>query len=103
MDGALAPLDGNSRVRAARKMLAQAFPDAEATIERTVTVRWSDERWARGAFAAFRPGQMTTLMPAIVRSEGRVHFAGEHASSWPGWMEGALQSGERAAEEILKA
>jgi len=101
MDGALARLDGNARVRAGRKMLAQAFPDAEAAIERTVTLRWDDEPWARGAFAAFRPGQLTALMPTIARSEGRVHFAGEHTSAWPGWMEGALQSGERAAQEIL--
>lgn len=102
MDEALAPLVGNARVRAGRKMLSQAFPDAEAVVERTVTVRWGEEPWARGAFAAFRPGQITTLMPAIVRREGRVHFAGEHTSSWPGWMEGALQSGERVAQEILQ-
>lgn len=102
MDTALAPLDGNGRVRAGRKMLAQAFPEAEAAIERTVTVRWGDERWARGAFAAFHPGQLTGSMATIARREGRVHFAGEHTSLWPGWMEGALRSGERVADEILR-
>jgi monoamine oxidase len=44
---------------------------------------------------------MTTLLPEVAQSEGRVHFAGEHTSSWVGWMEGALESGERAAREIL--
>jgi monoamine oxidase len=102
MDEALGPLDSNARVRAGRKMLSQAFPDAEATIERTVTLRWGEQPWARGAFAAFRPGQLTDLMPVIARPEGRVHFAGEHTSPWTGWMEGALRSGERVAQEILQ-
>ena len=44
---------------------------------------------------------MTSIMPDIVRPEDRLHFAGEHTSSWMGWMEGALESGERAAREIL--
>jgi len=35
------------------------------------------------------------------RAEGRVHFAGEHTST--GWMDGALESGYRAAREILEA
>jgi monoamine oxidase len=44
---------------------------------------------------------MTSMMPEMIRPEGRIHFAGEHTSSWMGWMEGALESGERAAREIL--
>jgi len=32
--------------------------------------------------------------------KGRIHFAGEHASSPPGWMQGALESGNRAAREV---
>ena len=51
--------------------------------------------------AAFGPGQMTALLPDLARSEGRMHFAGEHTSAWCGWMEGALESAERAAREIL--
>ena len=63
--------------------------------------RWVRDPWSRGAFAVFHPGQMTTMMPDIARPEGRVHFAGEHTSSWMGWMQGALESGERAAREVL--
>jgi len=39
----------------------------------------------------------------IERPEGRVHFAGEHTSAWPYWMQGALQSGLRAAKEVNDA
>jgi monoamine oxidase len=69
--------------------------------ERGVAWRWALERWSRGAFAVFRPGQMASMMPEIPRPEGRVHFAGEHTSAWMGWMEGALESGERAAREVM--
>jgi monoamine oxidase len=44
---------------------------------------------------------MTAMMPAIARPEDGIHFAGEHTSAWTGWMEGALESGERAAREVL--
>jgi monoamine oxidase len=46
---------------------------------------------------------MSAMAPDIARPEGRVHFAGEHTSAWMGWMEGAIESGERAAREVLAA
>jgi len=64
---------------------------------------WHEEQFARGAFAYFEPGQMTTLLPIAQRPEGRVHFAGEHTSAWHGWMNGALESGNRAAAEVNAA
>jgi monoamine oxidase len=64
---------------------------------------WHEDEWARGGFAYFEPGQMATLLPAAQRPEGRVHFAGEHTSVWHGWMNGALESGNRAAEEVNAA
>ena len=85
------------------EIVAQAFPMIKANLERGVAQRWARDPWARGAFVAFKPGQMTTMMPEIARPEGRVHFAGEHTSSWMTWMEGALQSAERAAREIMAA
>jgi monoamine oxidase len=82
-------------------VVAQTFPEVRAQFDKGSAMRWVLEPWSRGAFAVFHPGQMTSMMPDIARPEGRVHFAGEHTSSWMGWMEGALQSGERAAREIL--
>jgi monoamine oxidase len=34
---------------------------------------------------------------------GRIHFSGDHTSQFPGWMDGALQSGYRAAKEVNEA
>ena len=64
---------------------------------------WHEDEWARGGFTYFEPGQMATLLPIAQRPEGRVHFAGEHTSAWHGWMNGALESGNRAAEEVNAA
>jgi monoamine oxidase len=82
-------------------IVADAFPGIRLDFEKGVAYRWALEPWSRGAFAVFRPGQMSSMMPEISRPEGRIHFAGEHTSAWMGWMEGALQSGERAATEVL--
>jgi monoamine oxidase len=80
-----------------------AFPQLERELQKTYVQRWMDQTYAKGAFTIYRPGQMTGWSAAMVRPENRVHFAGEHTSPWTGWMEGALWSGERAAQEILTA
>src|SRR5262249_26702686 len=61
---------------------------------------WQEEEFARGALTYFEPGQMSTLLPIAQHPEGRIHFAGEHTSAWHGWMNGALESGNRAANEV---
>ena len=49
------------------------------------------------------PGQFTELMPHLATVEGRIHFAGEHTSPWHGWMQGALESGNRVARGVDSA
>jgi len=96
---------GMTRARAMRfgtQLVARTFPKVSGQFERGAVYRWALDGWARGAFAVFHPGQMSAIMPDIARPEGRIHFAGEHTSSWMGWMQGALESGERAAREVLK-
>lgn len=83
-------------------VVAEAFPGIRSTFEKGAVHSWPLDPWSRGAFVTFRPGQMTSMMPDIGQSGDRLHFAGEHTSSWMGWMEGALESGERAAREVLR-
>ena len=64
---------------------------------------WPADPWAGGAAAIPSPDQMTTICVGIERPEGRVHFAGEHTSRFTAWMQGALQSGLRAAKEVHEA
>jgi monoamine oxidase len=66
------------------------------------TDRWVSDRWARGSYAAYLPGQFTRYYGYAGRSEGPVHFAGEHtATTNQGYLEGAVRSGERAANLIV--
>ena len=94
---------GTASVAAGVDRVAEAFPAVRSEVEKGTVHHWSAEPWTRGAFAVYRPGQMTTLMPALAAAEGGLHFAGEHTSAWTGWMEGALESGERAAREVLSS
>jgi len=58
---------------------------------------------AGGALALFDPGQQTLLHRHIIAPEGRIHFAGEHASLAHAWIQGAIESGLRCAWEVHSA
>jgi monoamine oxidase len=45
-------------------------------------------------------GQVTAFHNESGRPEGHIHFAGEHTSTWFAWMNGAIESGSRAAREV---
>jgi monoamine oxidase len=67
------------------------------------SVSWPRERYSGGAYAAPAPGQVTAFFDALRRPAGRVHLAGEHTDDiFPGYMEGALRSGVRAAAAISR-
>jgi monoamine oxidase len=65
---------------------------------------WSAEEWTRGCpVCRFAPGGWTGFGRWLRQPVGRIHWAGtETATHWSGYMEGALQSGERAAREVLE-
>jgi monoamine oxidase len=64
---------------------------------------WPAEEYSRGCYeAAMGPGVMTTVGRAIREPHGRIHWAGtETATKWMGYIDGAIQSGERASAEVL--
>jgi len=70
-----------------------------------VEVDWSAEQWTRGCYGAHFPTSVWTQYgPALRKPVGRLHWAGtETATVWNGYMDGAVQSGERAAAEVLSA
>ena len=62
---------------------------------------WEEDPWARGGYAYFDPSYDPLLRSWLARAHGRILFAGEHTScQWQGYMNGAVQSGLRAAIEI---
>jgi monoamine oxidase len=61
---------------------------------------WIRNPYSGGAFTMFKPEQAIELSPYISTPEGRVHFAGEHASTTHGWIQGAIESGIHVAYEV---
>ncbi|MFD4707749.1 flavin monoamine oxidase family protein [Gottfriedia sp. NPDC058432] len=61
---------------------------------------WMQFPFSGGAFVMYKPNQKRDLGPFVNNPEGRVHFGGSHASSTPGWMQGAIESGVRTAYEV---
>jgi monoamine oxidase len=66
---------------------------------------WSEEPWTRGCPIGVAGPEVLSVHGAALRSPvGRIHWAGtETATEWTGFMEGALQSGDRVAAEVLAA
>ncbi|HYW13106.1 MAG TPA: NAD(P)/FAD-dependent oxidoreductase, partial [Longimicrobium sp.] len=100
---ALACMPPETCVRRVRAQVAQVIPAMHGQVERAAVYAWDADPWARGDYAWFRPGQVRSLLPHLAAPEGRIHFAGDHTSSRPGWMQGALDSGLRAAAEVAAA
>jgi monoamine oxidase len=64
---------------------------------------WCAEEWSGGCYGAFAtPGTLTRYGPALREVLGPIHFAGtETATRWAGYIDGAAESGRRAATEII--
>lgn len=72
-----------------------------ATLLHSRIVTWEDDPWAQGGYAYFDHGFDPQSREWLARPHGRIIFAGEHTSmNWQGYMNGAVESGLRAAEEI---
>jgi monoamine oxidase len=65
--------------------------------------RWSEQEWSRGCpVGIMAPGTLRAYGPWIRQPVGPIHWAGTEASTyWMGYMDGAVRSGERAAQEVL--
>ncbi|MFF0587328.1 FAD-dependent oxidoreductase [Streptomyces sp. NPDC003781] len=64
------------------------------------TQSWMRDHYAYGEASVLLPGQHTELFPDIPTSEGPLHFAGDHTSIKPAWIEGALESAVRSAMKV---
>jgi monoamine oxidase len=73
--------------------------DAELLHSHHVT--WEHDSWSQGGYAYFDPSFDPAWRPWLARPHGRMLFAGEHTSiKWQGYMNGAVESGLRAAAEV---
>jgi monoamine oxidase len=96
---ALAP---RAQIERMLDVFEQVHPGTRANFETATTWSWLNEPYSRGAYTVTRAGEFDLLEHAAA-PEGRLYFAGEHTSPWPGWIQGALHSGLRAATEVNDA
>jgi monoamine oxidase len=92
-----------ARRHAALESLARYFGQAALNPTAYVDQVWARETYTRGAYGSFNPpGVITSLGPAVAGHAGRLHFAGaDFSAEWPGYMDGAIRSGESVAAEVL--
>jgi monoamine oxidase len=65
---------------------------------------WAGYPWTKGSYSYWSVGQYTKFSGAEREASGNCHFAGEHTSiDFQGYLNGAVETGERAAGEILAA
>jgi monoamine oxidase len=95
-------MDVDERQAVVTRQLATLFGPRAARPERYVDLAWGQEELTRGAYGAYLPpGGWTGFGAALRAPVGRVHWAGaETATVWNGYMDGAVSSGERAADEV---
>jgi monoamine oxidase len=77
-------------------------PAAKGQLELIGMHSWGADPNAGGAWAYFRPGEVTRFAAVLGQPHGRLHFCGEHLATASRGMEGAMESAEEAAAEVLE-
>jgi monoamine oxidase len=89
-------------MKVATRELNEARPSTIGRVEASFAVNWNTLPWNRAHLHHRGPGDITKFGNIAAEAHGRIHFAGEHTSVTMMGMEGAMESGERAAVEILQ-
>jgi monoamine oxidase len=84
---------------AVQQAVREFLPDVEVLA--VDAHNWNGDEFAQGTWMAYRPGQVMQHASNLQQPQGRIAFAGSDlASGWAGWMDGALESGKRAAADV---
>ncbi len=96
-------LDEKDAVSAVMADFYRARPAAKGKVEVRAYKSWGRDPFSDGDWAVWAPGQVSAFATSVGKTHGRIHFCGEHTAVSNRGMEGAMESGERAAFEILGA
>jgi monoamine oxidase len=88
-------------VQAVLRAFAEIEPIALETFVDGWMHDWVEDEYSLGAFTHLPPGSVMGALPHLMEPAERIHFAGEYTAQWLGFIEGALESAERVAEEVL--
>jgi monoamine oxidase len=85
---------------AVQAALRKFLPEIEVTD--TLAYDWHLDPYSLGTWCILRKGQMTKYLAALREPHGRVHFAGgDFALGWRGFIDGAIESGNRVAHQVI--
>jgi monoamine oxidase len=98
---ALDRLGSEGAGRAVIAEIARVRPAADGELDVVGLHSWGADPYARGAWAYFRPGEVTRYAGRLAVPHGRLGFCGEHLAVENRGMEGAMESGERAARDVV--
>jgi len=89
------------RIQTAIAQVEQVCPGSAAHMVTARTIAWPNEPYTQGSYGAFALGEITAYWERLRQPIGHLYLAGEHTAVHQGYMEGAVESGQRVAEEIM--
>jgi|GEM_PF-265328 len=92
--------DEQQQIESVHSRWQHVFPQLDGFMIKSHIHSWQKEEWTGSAYASPTNSQNAALSAQVELAEDKVHFAGEHASQFHGWIQGAIASGIRAANEI---
>ncbi len=95
---ALGDLSKKQRIERVKQIVGAFHPELlndPGLVTDSESIAWDNHPWAGRAFCFMGPNDLSTSYPNAIAREGRVYFAGEHCSTEPGWVQGALISSLR--------
>lgn len=98
----LASQSDERRMKIITRDLTDFDEDAPKLAKGIASYAWQRDKYTDGAYALYRPGQWFGIRPILQRPHGKVLFAGEHLADWQGFMEGAIETGEAAAQSLIR-
>lgn len=82
------------------RTLSPHFGNIQPLMKKQTNYYWGNDTVSRGAYALYGLNQWFRIRPILAEPFLHTHFAGEHLADWQGFMEGAINTGEEAADQI---
>lgn len=98
----LASQSDERRLKIITNDLTDFNKDAPKLAKGIASYAWQRDKFTQGAYALYRPGQWFGIRPILQKPHLKVQFAGEHLADWQGFMEGAIETGEASAENLIR-
>lgn len=93
--------DDGTRFTLFQNTLEPAFKNIRPFYETQQNYYWGNDEYTKGAYAVYKPGQWFRIKNHLLQPYLHSYFAGEHLANWQGFMEGAVATGELAAQNVL--